>query len=289
MKLPDFSFEKPLWQDDFVVIGVDEVGRGSWVGPVVAVACAFFARGPVGLHPYPTSSIAGAPCGRSMGVPRARHPSQILFTTPTSEKEILNLGINDSKALKSREREQLAELIKERSLWAIGEVGVSVINRVGIGKATQMAMRKAINSIMYQVESSKYKNTHNTSYKLHTTNFFVLVDGFHIRYLQGVGLKNQRGIVKGDQKSISIAAASILAKVYRDNLMRKLAEKLPLYSWGQNKQNLFRAKGRDIYGWARNKGYGTKLHQKVILRYGLTRLHRKKFVETFLNKLERTK
>ena len=91
--------------------------------------------------------------------------------------------------------------------------------------------------------------------------FFVLVDGFYIKYLNGVGLRNQRGIVNGDSVSLSIAAASIIAKVARDNHMRKLSAK---------------CKG---YGWGRNKGYGTKKHQEAIRNLGITKLHRKAFIK----------
>ncbi|MDP3955217.1 MAG: hypothetical protein Q8Q15_02550, partial [bacterium] len=99
-----------------------------------------------------------------------------------------------------------------------------------------------------------------------SNNMFVLVDGFHVKYLRGIGLKNQKGVIHGDQKSISIAAASILAKVYRDKLMQSLS-----------KQSKYKK-----YGWGKSKGYGTKEHQKAILKYGLTRYHRKEFVRTFL-------
>ncbi|MBI4100803.1 ribonuclease HII [Candidatus Microgenomates bacterium] len=219
--LPDFSEEKKLWKKSFrVVIGVDEVGRGSWVGPLVVAACAFSQSGKI---------------------------------------QIEKLGIDDSKALKTRHREKLSELIKKHCLgWSIGEVGVGTINRIGVGKATNVAMRKAVGSLF------KKLNHGRTS----PQKTFVLIDAFYIRYLRGLGLKNQKAIIHGDEKSISIAAASILAKVYRDKLLRGLAKKHPQYRWG------------------RNKGYGTKEHQGAILKYGITKLHRKKFVETFLKKVD---
>ncbi|MBU3957189.1 hypothetical protein KKI19_02890 [Patescibacteria group bacterium] len=110
---------------------------------------------------------------------------------------------------------------------------------------------------------------------------FVLVDYFYIPYLRGLGLKNprkippvagsrgrQKPIKNGDQKSFSIAAASILAKVHRDKIMRSLGRK-PRYK---------------VYGWGRNKGYGTKFHQRAIKKYGLTRCHRRQFIETWKEK-----
>ena len=107
------------------------------------------------------------------------------------------------------------------------------------------------------------KNNNRTIKQLN--NCFVLIDAFHIKYLRGIGLKNQKAIKKGDQKSISIAAASIIAKVFRDSLMQKLTKRYGKYRWGVN------------------KGYGTKVHQEAILKYVATRLHRKQFVATFLS------
>lgn len=156
-------------------------------------------------------------------------------------------GIADSKLLKPRQRQRLAAQIKKCALsWAVGEIPVRDINRFGVGRANQMAFRKAVRSLAKKPD-------------------FVLVDAFYIRHLQGLGRKNQRAIIKGDRTSISIAAASIIAKVYRDNLMKKLAKKYPLY------------------GFAKHKGYGTKDHQEAIRQYGLTPLHRRSFkLEKFL-------
>lgn len=212
MAQPNFSYEKKLWRREFkYVVGVDEVGRGAFAGPVVVGAVIF-------------------------------------------PKEIVEIdGVNDSKLLKPRFREQLAQEIKKKALaWDVTEVGVGVINRIGIGKATQKAMRKTIADLTKK------------SFKPD----FVLIDYFYIPYLAGFGKKNQLGIKHGDKKSFSIAAASILAKVYRDKIMRSLARK-PRYK---------------VYGWGRNKGYGTIFHQKAILRYGLTRFHRKEFIETWKEK-----
>lgn len=166
-------------------------------------------------------------------------------------KQIIEInGLNDSKLLKPRFREQLDREIKEKALaWDVTEVGVGVINRIGIGKATLKAMRKTIKDLERKGFLPDY----------------VLVDYFYIPYLRGVGKKRQLGIKKGDQKSFSIAAASVIAKVHRDKIMRSLARK-PRYK---------------KYLWGKNKGYGTKVHRKAILRYGLSRYHRKKFVENW--------
>lgn len=217
MTQPNFSFEKKLWRRGFkFVVGVDEVGRGAWAGPIVV--------------------------------------SAVIWPRPLNFKSVEEIGINDSKMLKPRFREQLAEEIKARALtWDVTEVGVGVINRIGIGKATQKAMRKTLRQAKGKLAGGKT---------------FVLIDYFYIPYLRGLGRKTQLGIKDGDQKSISIASASILAKVHRDKVMRSLSRK-PRYK---------------VYGWGRNKGYGTKFQQKAILRYGLTRFHRKAFVKTWLTK-----
>ena len=98
---------------------------------------------------------------------------------------------------------------------------------------------------------------------------YLLIDAFYIPYVKGLRRKNQLAIVKGDTKSISIAAASIVAKVYRDKLMTALAKE----------------KGYKKYKWHKNKGYGTKEHRQAIKRYGITKLHRKKFVQTYQEKI----
>lgn len=208
-KRPTFREEIALWKRGIdCVIGVDEVGRGAFAGPVVAAA--------VVLDP--------------------------------TRKELQGIGIHDSKLLRPQKRHQLAKEIKAKSMaWSIAEVGVLIINRVGIGKATQMAFRKAIEELLNNKTMQQLKN------------YYVLVDGFHVRYLKRVGMKNQKAIVKGDQKCLSIAAASIIAKVHRDGIMKQLSKKFPQY------------------GFSRHKGYGTKEHQEAIRVFGLARIHRTSF------------
>lgn len=213
MKLPTFKEELSLWKNNVeYVIGVDEVGRGCFAGPVTAGA--------------------------------------IIFRKNAVFRNDVMTKINDSKLLNPKLRIILADEIKKEALfYSVSSVDVSVINKVGIGKATQRAMRMAIRSILYKVLGSKYG----------TDKFFVLIDGVNIKHLRGIGLKNQKRIIKGDRKSISIAAASIIAKVYRDRLMRKLNKKYP------------------EYGFYRNKGYGTKFHQIAIINHGLSEIHRTSF------------
>ncbi len=147
-------------------------------------------------------------------------------------------GIADSKLLKPRQREKLELSIKNQALaWSIAEVGVPTINKIGIGKATQVAFRKALRLLPVQAD-------------------FVLVDAFCVKHLNR---KIQKPIQNGDKICASISAASIIAKVYRDKSMKKLHKKYP------------------CYGFAKHKGYGTKLHQAAIRKHGLTRIHRKSF------------
>jgi len=227
MRKPDFRYEKKAWRRGFkYVAGVDEVGRGAWAGPIVAGAVVF----------APAPQI-----------------KNLKFKIENSE-----VKIDDSKRLGPREREKAALWIKENALaWDVTEISVSAINKVGIGKATAKAMRKTLHDI---------KGKPPIATLLHgyvANDLFVLVDGFHVKYLPG-GLKHQQAIIHGDQKSISIAAASIIAKVYRDKLMQRLSKKYP------------------AYGWGKNKGYGTKFHQQAIVRSGVTVLHRKEFVKGIL-------
>lgn len=147
-------------------------------------------------------------------------------------------GIADSKLLKPRQRERITgEIKKSASCWAVGEVSVSVINKVGIGRATQMAFRKSLRMLSVQAD-------------------FVLIDAFYIKHLNR---KRQKAIRNGDKLCTSIAAASIIAKVHRDKLMKKLHRKYPKY------------------GFAKHKGYGTKVHQEAIKKYGLCKVHRMSF------------
>lgn len=237
MTFPNFSFEKKLWKKHYEFIaGVDEVGRGCFAGPVVA-GCVIFPP-------------------ESKGVPF---------------KFDEGIVVNDSKRMTPRQREKADNWIKENALaWGIGEANAGKINHLGMGKAAKIAFRKAIS------EARK---------RLGKPIDFLLADAFFISYVPGLPTRRrknkkhrfykkvngrQQAIINGDEKSVSIAAASIIAKVYRDALMLKLS-KTPKYR---------------KYGWGRNKGYGTREHQNAIKKYGITRQHRKQFVETWQAKAQ---
>ena len=146
-------------------------------------------------------------------------------------------GIKDSKILNHKIRKLLSEYIKNNSLrYSISQVNVSYINKYGVGKATRKAFIDAINNLGLKPD-------------------FILVDGYKIKNLN----YNQKGIIRGDSKCVSIAAASIIAKVYRDELMLRLSKKYPNYKFSQN------------------KGYGTKYHREALKKYGLSKIHRTSF------------
>lgn len=151
---------------------------------------------------------------------------------------ILPDGILDSKLLKPRMRERLDKAIKSCALaTSIAEIGVSKIDKLGMAKATQAAFRKAVNSLPKRADH-------------------ILIDAFYIKHLNK---KRQQAIKNGDEIVTSIAAASIIAKVYRDKVMKKLHKKYPQYGFGKH------------------KGYGTKAHQVAIKSHGLSKLHRQSF------------
>jgi len=159
------------------------------------------------------------------------------------DEEILYL--NDSKKLSEKKREELYKIIMEKAVAVgIGSETNEVIDEINIKKATHSAMRKAI------------ENLKNPKTKEKVIPDFLFVDAEHI---PDVEIK-QIGIIKGDAKSISIAAASIIAKVTRDWLMVEYDKIYP------------------GYGFASNKGYGTAEHMDAIRRLGMTPIHRRTFV-----------
>ncbi|WP_343101443.1 ribonuclease HII [Romboutsia sp. MSSM.1001216sp_RTP31141st1_G3_RTP31141_220114] len=151
-------------------------------------------------------------------------------------------GINDSKKLSEAKREELFDIIKEEALdYGIGIVNNEEIDEFNILNATYMAMKKALNCLKKSPD-------------------YLLIDAATI---PGVDIA-QNPIIKGDSKSISIAAASILAKVTRDNLMYQYDEMYP------------------EYGFKGHKGYGTKEHYEAIEKHGITPIHRKSFLKNVL-------
>lgn len=194
---PDLWEEMALYAEGYChIAGLDEAGRGSWAGPVVAAAA---------ILPIDQPDLA-------------QHLE----------------GVRDSKQLTPRQRERLYPII-ESAAWAV-EVGIvppEKIDEVGIVPATRQAMGLAI-------------------VQLNPPPDFLLID-----YLNLPGLPtSQKSITHGDALSLSIAAASIVAKVTRDRLMVELDAQYP------------------GYGFARHKGYGTRQHRESLFRLGPSPIHR---------------
>ena len=194
---PSFKIENKHWdlgiQD---VIGIDEVGRGAFAGPITAAG--------------------------------------VIFKPHFTHEKLTE--IRDSKKLSPKKREELSIFIKENSIWAIESVDIEHINKYGIGSANQKVIRKVLSKLMPR-----------------SSNYFILIDGFDL------GIPRQQGIVNGDNLSISIASASIIAKVYRDKIMCDLAKEFPEYAFDKN------------------KGYGTLQHRNAIKIYKLSKIHRTSF------------
>ncbi len=184
------------------VIGIDEVGRGAFCGPVVSCS--------------------------------------VLL-----EKKILNsnlvLQITDSKKLSHKKRIILSKFIKKYSSYSIGVANNIEIDEINILRATNLSMIRSY---------EKFKGTDNS----------IKVDG-----LKTFSLNQKTTFIKnGDQKSISIAAASIIAKTWRDRLMTLYSKVYPMY------------------GWEKNKGYGTYEHRNAIKKFGITKIHRKSFLSNLI-------
>ena len=146
--------------------------------------------------------------------------------------------LNDSKQLTEKRRYQLREIIQRDAVaWAVGIVTPEEIDKINILNASILAMHRALEQLKVRPEA-------------------IIVDGNRFKPYQKLPYTT---IVKGDGKYLSIAAASILAKTYRDDYMNSLAKEYPLYDW------------------LSNKGYPTKKHREAIKQYGITPYHRKSY------------
>ena len=146
--------------------------------------------------------------------------------------------LNDSKQLTEKKRYQLREIIQRDAVaWAVGIVSPDEIDKINILNASILAMHRALDQLKVRPEA-------------------IIVDGNKFKPYQNLP---HTTIVKGDGKYLSIAAASILAKTYRDDYMNELAKEFPQYDW------------------LSNKGYPTKKHRDAIRQYGITPYHRKSY------------
>ncbi len=147
------------------------------------------------------------------------------------------VGLRDSKTLSEKKREELAKALWACAQIGVGEATVEEIDQIGVGKATYLAMQRAVANLPLKPAGA-------------------IIDGLYAPSLPGIEIET---VVKGDSKSLSVAAASIIAKTNRDGTMRELAETYECYSW------------------ERNKGYGAKAHQEGLGTHGVTPHHRTSF------------
>ena len=150
--------------------------------------------------------------------------------------------LKDSKKLTQKKREEFFKIITKTPniKWGIGKVSEKVIDKINIFEATKLAMKRAIKSLERKLKRK--------------ANFLILDGNFKI------DLKiPQKSIIRGDEKVLSCAMASIIAKVTRDRIMEKYAKKFP------------------EYGFEKHKGYGTKFHLKMLRKYGPCKIHRRSF------------
>ena len=150
-------------------------------------------------------------------------------------------GLNDSKKLSEKKREALFDVIKEKAIsWCVASVDEKTIDEINILQATYLAMKNAVEGLDVPAD-------------------YALIDG---NRMPPIAIKGET-VVKGDAKSMSIAAASILAKVSRDRFMLEIDKEYPQYQF------------------SKHKGYGTKLHYEMLAEHGVSPCHRMSFLKSF--------
>jgi ribonuclease HII len=195
------------WPEAQRLIGVDEVGRGSLIGPVVSAAVCFDET-----------------------------------SWPRGLQERL-LELNDSKQLKPQVRQDLVSAIHDAGIVTVAQASLEEIETLNIHHASLLALSRAAESCRNQL--------------LFPEAAFLILDGKWL--IKDWPLEKQQALIKGDTLSAAIAAASIVAKEWRDDLMKQLAEEFPQYDWH------------------RNMGYATPAHRIAIKKYGASPYHRKNF------------
>lgn len=195
-------------------------------------------KGPILLKPFLEDGRLEAGCDEAGRGPLAGPVYAAAVILPPDFHHPL---LNDSKQMSEKAREELRGVIEREALaWAVEEVSAEEIDRLNILWASVTGMQRAV-------------------LRLDPAPEFLLIDGNKFRPFDRYGSKDYKTIVHGDATYASIAAASVLAKTWRDDYMRKLAAEFP------------------EYGWDRNMGYPTPEHIEAIRRFGLTPHHRKSF------------
>ena len=193
------------------------------------------------------SGVVEAGCDEAGRGPLAGSVFAAAVVLPADFKSEL---LNDSKQLTERQRYALREVIEREAVaWAVAEVSAEEIDRINILQASLLGMHRALDGLR-KIDGTQLVPEH------------IIVDGNKWKpYVPEGGLLEvpARTVVKGDGTYMSIAAASVLAKTYRDDYMLRLHEQYPMYSWNEN------------------KGYPTQAHYEAIQKYGVTPYHRKSF------------
>lgn len=160
--------------------------------------------------------------------------------------ELLRRGVKDSKKLSPKRREKLSRFLTRNFPWAVGESSNQEIDKLGIKKATILAMARALNQLRVSPQ-------------------YILLDGPWTLYQIGEEspldkiLISKKGVVNGDEQCLSVAAASIIAKVWRDNIMRHYHREFPQFDF------------------SKHKGYGTQAHMRALETFSACRIHRRSF------------
>ncbi len=222
-QIPTWEHELELHSQGYnLLAGVDEVGRGAWAGPLVAAAVVF-------PHPQAILDFGFWILGSASETATSQNP----------KSKIQNqLGrLRDSKMLRASVREELLEYIRGAALSVgVGIVSHALIDVIGVGVGNRLAMARAVRDLDVRPDH-------------------LLLDAFRVPLMP----MPQRAIIKGDATCMSIAAASIVAKVTRDRMMCELGEVHPGYSFAQH------------------KGYGTRQHLDALLQMGVCPIHRRSY------------
>jgi ribonuclease HII len=236
---------------------LDEAGRGPLAGPVVAAAVMI----------NPKSKALNPKQFQNSKFKYSKHFGILdLFRISNFEFRILMKEIKDSKKLSPKKREEFYKIITKNPQikWGIGIVSEKLIDKINILEATKLAMERAIKNLIKRNRIQKFSDRVKF-----VRGYFLILDGNFKLDLP----VPQKPIVKGDEKVFSCALASILAKVTRDKIMERYAKKYPKYGFDQH------------------KGYPTKLHLKMLKKYGPCKIHRKSFspVKICYNNKKRSK
>lgn len=165
--------------------------------------------------------------------------------------------VRDSKTINEKEREALvSEIIDHCVAYGTGEADPATIDEINIHQATLLAMKSAVESMLQKIQQGSAQDL----------NIHLLIDGrFVVKNLNSGNVEvKQKAVVDGDAKVLSISAASIIAKVHRDKILKEYDLKMPQY------------------GFAKHKGYNTKEHRQAIIANGITDFHRRSFLKNIM-------